>query len=186
MTEPDTPLLSSLKSLHAHPADMRRIFEELSQVLHDDSSWSRAEIFRAGEILLDRKDPETIEGLWLSPPLMMTATLDDAIGQGLKIIHLYSRLAGMNVKQLGLMQSPENIIAACRQSKPDVLGLTILQFPSEETLCDMVGSLPSRTRVIVGGPIFNSFSLEELDTKKYHVLKNIQHFIDFLLDLSRR
>ena len=184
MTESDTPLLSSLKSLHAHPTDMRLIFEDLSQVLQGDTSWSRAEIYRAGEILLDRKDPATAKGIWQSPPLMMTATLDDAIGQGLKIIHLYSRLAGMNVKQLGLMQPPDKIIEACRLSPPDILGLTILQFHSEETLCDLVEHLPSQTKVIVGGPIFTSFSREELDTKKYHVLNTIQHFINFLLTLS--
>ena len=36
------------------------------------------------------------------------------------------------------MQPPEKIIEACRQSKPDILGLTILQFQSEEILCDIV------------------------------------------------
>ena len=183
MTEPDTPLLSSIKSLHAHPANMRRILAELSQVLQGDDSWSRAEIFRAGEILMDRQDPATAKGVWPSPPLMMTATLDDAIGQGLKIIHLYSRLAGMNVEQLGLMLPPEKIIEACRQSKPDVLGLTILQFHSEETLCDLVERLPSQTKVIVGGPIFKSFSREEVNAKDYHVLNDIRHFLDFLLDM---
>lgn len=183
MTEPGTPLLSSIKSLRAHPANMRRILEELSQILHGDISWSRAEIFRAGEILLERKNPATTRNLWQQPPLMITATLDDAIGQGLQIIHLFSRLAGIEVKPLGLMQPPEKIIEACRLSKPDILGLTILQFHSEETLCDIVHSLPSQTRVIVGGPIFKSFSREELDAKDYHVRNDIRHFLDFLLDL---
>jgi len=184
MTEIDTPLLSSIQSLQTSPPNMRKILEELSQVLHADASWSRAEIFRAGEILLDRKNVSSIKGLWTSPPLMLTATLDDAIGQGLTIIHLFSRLAGIEVKPLGLMQPPEKIIDACRQSLPDILGMTILQFHSEEILCDIVNNLPPQTMGIVGGPIFKSFSREELDVKEYHVRNDILHFLDFLLSLN--
>ena len=112
---------------------------------------------------------------------MMTTTLDDAIGQGLQIIHLFSRLAGIEVKALGLLQSPEKIIEACRQSIPDILGLTVLQFHSEETLCDIIAHLPSRTRVIVGGPIFKTLEPQDLAQKGYLVLNDIRHFIDFLL-----
>ena len=180
MTEPDTPLLSSITSLQDSPVNIRPILEELSQILHADSSWSRADIFRAGEILLDRKNASSIKGLWPSPPLMITATLDDAIGQGLTIIHLFSRLAGVDVKPLGLLQPPEKIIDACRQSLPDMLGMTILQFYSEETLCAMVHNLPPRTRVVVGGPIFRTLSPQELEQKGYLVLNDIRQFMDFL------
>ena len=184
MTELDSALLSRIESLQSASPSLREILEELSQVLHADRSWSRAEIFRAGEILLDRKKASCIKGLWQSPPLMITATLDDAVGQGLTIIHLFSRLAGVDVRPLGLMQTPEEIIDACRQSLPDILGMTILQFHSEETLGELVENLPSQTRVIVGGPIFRSFSQEELDTKNYLVLNDIRHFLDFLLGLD--
>jgi len=160
---------------------MRRVLEELSQVLQADKSWSRAEIFRAGKILLDRKEASPVKDLWPSPPSMMTTTLDDAIGQGLQIIHLFGRLAGVDVKPLGLMQLPEKIIDACSQSKPDILGLTILQFHSEETLCDIIAHLPSRIRVIVGGPIFKALEPEDMEKKTYLVLNDIQHFIEFLL-----
>ena len=184
MTELDAALLSSIESLQTASPGMREILEELSQVLHADRSWSRAEIFRAGEILLDRKKASSIKGLWQSPPLMVTATLDDAVGQGLAIIHLFSRLAGVNVRPLGLMQTPEKIIDACRQSLPDILGMTLLQFHSEETLVEIIENLPSQTRVIVGGPIFKSFSQAELDTKDYLVLNDIRLFLDFLLALD--
>jgi methylmalonyl-CoA mutase cobalamin-binding subunit len=177
----DTPLLSSLKSLRASPLRMRHILEELSRILHADGSWSRAEIFQAGEFLMDRKNALSIKGLWPSPPLMITTTLDDAVGQGLAIIHLFSRLAGVDVKPLGLMQPPEKIIDACRQALPDILGMTILQFHSEETLCDIMNNLPSRTRVIVGGPIFKAMSPQELKKKGYLVLNHINQFIDYLL-----
>ena len=76
MTEPDAPLLSSIKGLRGSPANMRSILAELSRVLHADSAWSRAEIFRAGELRLDWKKASSIAGLWQSPPAMMTATLD--------------------------------------------------------------------------------------------------------------
>jgi hypothetical protein len=181
MTEIDTPLPSSIKSLQAAAPSMRNILEELSQVLHADGSWSRAEIFQAGGILLDHKNALSIKALWPSPPHMITATLDDAVGQGLAIIHLFSRLAGVDLKPLGLMQSPENIIDACRQSLPDILGMTILQFHSEETLFEIIDNLPSRTRVIVGGPIFKTMSTQELEHKEYLVLNDVRHFIDFLL-----
>ena len=55
MTCPDSALLSGIKSLQASPHNMRPILEELSLILHGDRSWSRAEIFRAGEIMLDGK-----------------------------------------------------------------------------------------------------------------------------------
>ena len=184
MTELDSALLSRIESLQSASPSIREILEELSQVLHADSSWSRAEIFRAGEILLDRKKASSIQGLWQSPPLMITATLDDAVGQGLTIIHLFSRLAGLDLRPLGLMQTPEEIIDACRQSLPDILGMTLLQFYSEETLCEIIENLPLQTRVIAGGPIFRSFSQEELDTKGYLVLNGIRHFLDFLLGLD--
>lgn len=178
----DSPLLSSLQGLRASSSSMRSILEELSQVLHADSSWSRAEIHRAGEILLDRKKALSMEGIWESPPLMATATLDDAIGQGLRIIHLFSRLAGVNVAPLGLMQPPEKIVDACRQSRPDILGLTILQFHSEEILCQIAESIPPHTQVIVGGPIFKAMLPEELAAKGYRVLNDMRLFIDFLLN----
>jgi len=181
MTDIDTPLLSLIKSVQTSRLSMRKILEELTRALHADSSWSRAEIFQAGEILLDRKNALSIKGLWPSPPLMITATLDDAVGQGLTIIHLFSRLAGVDVKPLGLMQPPEKIIHACRQSLPNILGMTILQFHSEETLCDMVENLPAQTRVVVGGPIFKAMSTQELEKKRYLVLNDIRQFMDYLL-----
>jgi len=76
---------------------MRRVLEELSQVLQADKSWSRTEIFRAGEI---------------------------------------------------------------------------------------IANLPSHIQVIVGGPIFRSMDPEKLDAKDYLVLKDIRHFIDYLLTYS--
>ena len=184
MIEKDSPLLASLKSLQTSQQSMRPILEEMSRMLHANASWSRAEIFRAGEILQDRKDAMVIKGLWQLPPRMITATLDDAIGQGLQIIHLFSRLAGVNVQSMGLMQPPDKIIDFCRKSSPDILGMTLLQFHSEEILCDIVASLPPQTTTIVGGPIFKSFSRKELNNKDYLVLNDIHLFLEFLLDLK--
>jgi hypothetical protein len=63
MTEIDTPLLSTIKSLQTSPPNMRKILEELSRMLHADASWSRADIFRAGEILLDGKGYQVIDNV---------------------------------------------------------------------------------------------------------------------------
>ncbi len=92
--------------------------------------------------------------LWDRPLLMLTATVDDAIGQGLDIIEMVSVAMGMRVRRLGLMMSAEQVIAACRDAVPDLLGLTVLQFDSEEIIIEISESLPHRTRLIAGGPVF--------------------------------
>ncbi|MCG6909054.1 MAG: cobalamin B12-binding domain-containing protein [Deltaproteobacteria bacterium] len=175
------PLLSSIRGLQHPRTDLRCVLEQLAEILDKDRSWSRAEIFRAGEMLLRWRESASRRGLWDAPPVMMTTTLDDAIGQGLQIIHLFGNLAGLDVRPLGLMQSPEAIIAACRQARPEMLGLTVLQFHSEEILCEIADQLRPATRVIAGGPIFKSMAPQALEGKGYLVLNHIRHFIDFLL-----
>ena len=113
---------------------------------------------------------------------MVTATLDDSIGQGLKMIHLFSEVAGVAVRPLGLMQSPEHIIAACQDLKPDMLGLTVLQLDTVEMLDEIADSIPTETHVIVGGPAFKLMPAAELCLKNYRVLNDVAAFLVFLLD----
>ena len=51
----ESPLLTSLDTLKTAPLNIRPILEELSRVLHADGSWSRAEVFQTGKILLEQK-----------------------------------------------------------------------------------------------------------------------------------
>lgn len=80
------------------------------------------------------KKTHNLPGLWQPPPLLLTATLDDAIGMGLDLIESYAVLAGMHVKRLGLLMKKEDLVAACLARQPEFIGLTILHLDSEEAL----------------------------------------------------
>ena len=113
---------------------------------------------------------------------MITATLEDGVGQGLKMIHLFSRIAGIEITPLGLMQTEGAIINACIKQQPDFLGMTILQFDSEEVLCRIIEHIPKKIQVVVGGPIFNMMDKEDLSKKSYVVLNTVSSYLDFLLN----
>ena len=90
-------------------------------------------------------------GLWPQSPLMVTATLDDGWGHGLDIIEALAASVGVAVHSLGVLQSPATIVQACRDRQPDLLGLTVLQFDSEDALIQITGSQPPVTTQIAGG-----------------------------------
>ncbi len=100
-----------------------------------------------------RRD-RNIVGLWPCPPLMATATLDDGFGHGLEIIHRFAEAAGLHLLPLGTMLTAQAIIAACRQHRPDLLGLTVLQFDTEAPLIEVRSGIPAATRIVAGGPVF--------------------------------
>jgi methylmalonyl-CoA mutase cobalamin-binding subunit len=147
-------------------------------------SWSEA--YQSGQELLAWKKAEHVDGLWAVPPCLVTATLDDGIGQGLKMIHLFSELAGVAVKPLGLMQSPERVISACRELKPDLLGMTLLQLDSKEDLYDIIHQIPATIEVIVGGPIFKTMPGAQLHRERYCVLNDVAAYLGYLLDFKRK
>ena len=55
--------------------------------------------------------------MWNIPPLMITATLDDGLGYGLEVIRMFSEAAGLEIIELGLLVTPEKIIAACKKKQ---------------------------------------------------------------------
>jgi methylmalonyl-CoA mutase cobalamin-binding subunit len=87
-------------------------------------------------------------------PILLTATLDDAMGQGLDIIERFATLLHCRVQRLGLLLSSEEVVDACRRLQPDILGMTVLQFDTEEELADIANRLPPDTCFIAGGPVF--------------------------------
>lgn len=93
-------------------------------------------------------------GLWPQSPLMVTATLDDGWGHGLDIIEALATSVGVAVHSLGVLQSPATIVQACRDRQPDLLGLTVLQFDSEDALIQITRSLPPVTTLIAGGAAY--------------------------------
>lgn len=93
-------------------------------------------------------------GLWQKSPLMITATLDDGWGNGLDIIEALAASVGVTAHSLGVLQSPATIVQACRDRQPALLGLTVLQFDSDEALLRITRALPPVTTLIAGGAAY--------------------------------
>jgi hypothetical protein len=172
--------LNLYKSKNADILKLRKIMNELIDIFKNDSKISWTQIYSIGEKLLEWKKEKNIVGLWEYPPKIVTATIDDAIGQGLKIIHLFSQIAGLEIIHLGLMQSQKTIIDACNTQKPAFLGMTILQFDTEEILNTIIPQLPETIHVLVGGPIFKMIPDHTLQYKKYISFNHISDYLAFL------
>ena len=120
-------------------------------------------------------------GLWHIPPLMVTATIDDGWGHGLEIIEKLAAVAGITVHPLGLLQPPEKIISTCRQLNPALLGLTVLQFDSDDSVAEIVRGLPSATRLLAGGAAYQYDPDFAARTGTHVVIKNGASFLEYLL-----
>jgi len=160
---------------------LRNILSEYSDTWRQAPTVPWSEVYQTGEKLLEWKTEKKIAGIWDRQPKMITATLEDGVGQGLKMIHLYSRIAGIEIFPLGLMQTEESIIEACTKHLPDFLGMTILQFDSEERLNHIINHIPKETQVVVGGPVFKLLDKEELEEKNYTVLNTVSAYLSYLL-----
>ncbi len=117
---------------------------------------------------------------------MITATLDDGLGQGLEIIRMFSETTGLEIIDLGLLVTPEKIITACEKNNPDLLGLTVLQFDSEEDILMISRNLPSKTKIIAGGPVFMADPEFARRTGIHFTAKNVAWFIRFLLQFEAK
>ncbi|MCJ7542018.1 MAG: cobalamin B12-binding domain-containing protein [Desulfobacterales bacterium] len=124
-------------------------------------------------------------GLWGIPPLMITATLDDGLGHGLEVIRMFTEAAGLDIIELGLLVTPEKIITACKKNKPDLLGLTVLQFDSEENILTISRNLPPKTKIISGGPVFKADREFARRAGIHFTAKNVAYFIRFLLQFEK-
>jgi methylmalonyl-CoA mutase cobalamin-binding subunit len=164
----------------------------INQVLRDRlidllSDWeisgrpTRTGFKSAAEEIIRWKKKNHISGLWEIPPLFVTATIDDGWGHGLQLIHLWAKVVGLKVQALGLLVKPEEIIRKCLRLNPDFLGMTVLQFDTEDDLILITRNLPSKTRVIVGGPIFSADPELAGRTGVHFVAKNAADFISFML-----
>ncbi|MBC2735225.1 MAG: hypothetical protein HF981_12780 [Desulfobacteraceae bacterium] len=121
-------------------------------------------------------------GLWPQPPSMITATLDDGWGHGLDIIEALAASVGVAVHSLGVLQAPATIVQACRERQPDLLGLTVLQFDSDDALIHITRSLPPGTTLIAGGAAYR-FDPEFAERTGTHaVARDGIAFLRFLLD----
>ena len=134
---------------------------------------------------LDRlRQQSSIPGIWEYRPILATATVDDGLGQGLTVIEVFAEAIGMQIIHLGLMKKPEEIIADCRRYHPDFLGLTVLQFDTEEELLLISESLPGHTRIVAGGPVFTSDPDFAKRTGTHYTAKNVADFLRFMLEMK--
>ena len=78
-------------------ASLRGKILELLETLIKTRRPSRNELLSAAERVLAWKRESGAGSLWPRPLRMVTATLDDAWGHGLEVIHLYGEVAGLSV-----------------------------------------------------------------------------------------
>lgn len=123
-----------------------------------------------------------VNGIWDQAPSMVTATLDDGLGQGLAVIEKYAVAVGIRLVSLGLMQRPKAVIEACRHHRPDFLGLTILQFDTEDDLICIANHLPRKTRIVAGGPVFDGDPEFADRTGTHFAAKNVADFLRYMLE----
>ena len=166
--------------------------ENKNQVLRDRlihllSEWetngrpTRTGFQTAAEEIIRWKKKNRISGLWEVQPVIVTATLDDGWGHGLQLIHLWAKAVGLKVQALGLLVTPEVVIRKCLQLHPDFLGMTVLQFDTEDDLILITRNLPSKTRVIAGGPVFSADPQLAGRIGIHFVAKHAADFLSFML-----
>jgi hypothetical protein len=164
----------------------RTLRSKLSDLVH---TWrkhglpGRDALIRTAQNMIREHQDQEGGFLWASSPLFVTATLDDAWGQGLDIIEGYAKAAGMQVIRLGLLMSAEDVIAACRRKNPDFLAMTVLQIDSADDLVQIGRSLPEKTKFIAGGPAFRAAPEMAEDAGICFVAKNVADFLLYLLSL---
>lgn len=143
---------------------------------------SRQGLDQAAGTLARLRDQLNLKGIWEYSPSMVTATLDDGLGQGLAVIERYAAVIGIRLIALGLMQSPEAVVDACRRHQPDFLGMTILQFDTEDDLAAIARGLPPKTRIVAGGPVFNADPDFARRSGTHYAARNVADFLRFMLE----
>lgn len=114
----------------------------------------RATLYETVDALMQWRREEGLPGLWNNPPRMLGATLDDGWGHGIQLILKYAEAIGVETEFSGLLLSWEQIVDACQSQPTDILGLTVLQLDTEDLLIALRAHLPSRIKIVAGGPVF--------------------------------
>ncbi|MCJ8502298.1 hypothetical protein [Desulfatitalea alkaliphila] len=164
-----------------HAPALRQGLAALCRRLQTQGPASGEQMMAAAEELLQLRQRMGGKGLWRRPPRLLTATLDDAIGQGLALIERFAAAIGMVVTPLGLRRPPDAIVHACHDYRPAFLGLTVLWLDSEADLALVARQLPSETRLIAGGPAFRYDPDLATRCGVHHVAADAAGFMAFML-----
>ena len=146
----------------------------------------RWELLEIGNELSGWCADNNFSGLWDMRPLMVGATLDDAWGMGLELILKFAGVLGMETRLLGLFLPWTEVADQCQQLRPDFLGMTVLQFDTEDDLIALRQNLPEKTRLIVGGPIFRTDTGIQDRASIDYICQNLSDFIQLMLRLSTK
>jgi hypothetical protein len=130
---------------------LRKSVEDLINHWEADGMPGRDLLIKQAQALKEAGCP----GLWAPAPTMITATIDDGIGQGIDLIGRFAEAVGVRIEFLGLMQSPERIVLEARRRDADLAGVTVLQLDTEPVLSQIARQLPQKTELIAGGPAFH-------------------------------
>lgn len=164
----------------------QKLLDEIKSLL---SAWEktgippRATLHETAEKMLQWKKDHGIAGLWKVPPRMLGATMDDGWGHGIQLILKYADLMGADICFSGLLRSREQLLSACEAFRPDYLGLTILQFDTEEEVAALRKALPPHVKIIAGGPVFQIDPDFQQRTGIDFVARNVSEFMRLLLDI---
>ena len=142
---------------------------------------SREDYLKGARWLERQRSQSQYKGLWPQPPLMITATVDDGWGHGLDVMEALAMAVGITIDRLGVLQSPATILKACRERHPDLLGLTVLQFDSDDALKEIATSLPETITLVAGGAAFRYDPDFARRTATRVVARNGASFLQFLL-----
>jgi hypothetical protein len=134
--------------------ELLKKIEEIVNTWKQTGVPARASLHEIADGIIRWRNEEDIPGLWQPPPLMVGATLDDGWGHGIQLILKFAEAMGLTTKFLGLLQPWEKIVSACRECRPDFLGLTVLQLDTEDELTVLRRHLPEQIKIIAGGPVF--------------------------------
>ena len=145
---------------------------------------SRQGLERSAEKLNVLRKNLGVQGLWEATPCMITATLDDGLGQGLAIIERFAAAIGIRLVSLGLMRTPVDIVDACQREVPEFLGMTVLQFDTEDELLTITRQLPPNTRIVAGGPVFTGDPDFATRTGTHYAARNVAEFLQYMVGIA--
>ncbi|MGD8368153.1 MAG: cobalamin B12-binding domain-containing protein [Desulfobacterales bacterium] len=158
--------------------DLRQAVESLLLDWETGGMPSRETLMeQAAALCLQRGD----RGLWEPAPTMLTATIDDGIGQGIDLIGRFAAAVGMQVTCAGLLLSPARILEEARRACADLVGLTVLQLDSEPELAAVARGLAPRTMLVAGGPAFRLDAEMAERAGVGFVAASVVDFLGFLL-----
>jgi len=166
------------------PTDHKPLAEKLGRISRrwiSDGLPSREVLESTADQLELWKQKRAIHGLWSEAPLMLTATLDDGIGQGIAVIERFASVAGLAVQRIGLLQHPGFIVDQCKILQPDMLGLTVLQLDSDDNLAEVGRNCPQQTAIVAGGPAFMFDPEMGKRCAVDYISPNVAYFLDYIL-----